>query len=154
MDFKLSEREDLLRKSAREFAESEITPRIEAMEESGDFPGELLKPMAKLGITGLIAPPEYGGVGLGYLARTIVLEELARVSAAESAGFPRTVCAWVKGIYATLEAHPEIRAVIVACQGDCSYTQALPRSKISAPKSRKRSTFPPCPEGRPWVVWP
>jgi len=47
------------------------------------------------------------------------------VSAAEAAGFPRTICAWVKGIYATLEAHPEIRAVIVACQGDCSYTQAL-----------------------------
>jgi benzoyl-CoA reductase/2-hydroxyglutaryl-CoA dehydratase subunit BcrC/BadD/HgdB len=50
---------------------------------------------------------------------------LARVSAAESAGFPRTICAWVKGIYATLQAHPEIQAVIVACQGDCSYTQAL-----------------------------
>ncbi|MBI4796764.1 MAG: 2-hydroxyacyl-CoA dehydratase [Deltaproteobacteria bacterium] len=50
---------------------------------------------------------------------------LSRVSAAETAGFPRTVCAWVKGIYATLQDHPEIEAVIVACQGDCSYTQAL-----------------------------
>jgi len=86
MDFKLSEREELLRKSAREFAESEITPRVEAMEESGEFPVDLLKPMAKLGITGLIAPPEYGGVGLGYLARTIVLEELARVCAAVAMG--------------------------------------------------------------------
>ncbi len=86
MDFRLSEREELLRKSAREFAESEITPRVEAMEESGEFPVDLLKPMAKLGITGLIAPPEYDGVGLGYLARTIVLEELARVCAAVSMG--------------------------------------------------------------------
>ncbi len=50
---------------------------------------------------------------------------LSLVSAAETAGFPRTICAWVKGIYAVLQAHPEIRAVIVACQGDCSYTQAL-----------------------------
>jgi benzoyl-CoA reductase/2-hydroxyglutaryl-CoA dehydratase subunit BcrC/BadD/HgdB len=50
---------------------------------------------------------------------------LARVSAAEAAGFPRTICAWVKGIYAVLQDHPEIPAVIVACQGDCSYTQAL-----------------------------
>ncbi|MBI4796819.1 MAG: acyl-CoA dehydrogenase family protein [Deltaproteobacteria bacterium] len=82
MDFKLSEREELLRKSTREFAESEITPKIEAMEETGEFPVDLLKPMAKLGITGIIAPPEYGGVGLGYLARTIVLEELGRVCAA------------------------------------------------------------------------
>jgi benzoyl-CoA reductase/2-hydroxyglutaryl-CoA dehydratase subunit BcrC/BadD/HgdB len=52
-------------------------------------------------------------------------QALAWVSAAETAGFPRTVCAWVKGIYATLQDHPEIEAVIVACQGDCSYTQAL-----------------------------
>jgi alkylation response protein AidB-like acyl-CoA dehydrogenase len=86
MDFKLSEREELLRKSAREFAESEITPRIEAMEESGDFPVALLKPMAQLGIPGIIAPPDYEGIGLGYLARTIVLEELARVCAAVPMG--------------------------------------------------------------------
>jgi benzoyl-CoA reductase/2-hydroxyglutaryl-CoA dehydratase subunit BcrC/BadD/HgdB len=50
---------------------------------------------------------------------------LSWVSEAEAAGFPRTVCAWVKGIYAALPHHPEIKAVIVACQGDCSYTQAL-----------------------------
>jgi len=84
MDFKLSERDQLLRKLAREFAENEITPKIDAMEESGNFPVELLKPMAKLGITGVIAPREYDGVGLGYLARTIVLEEISRVCAAVS----------------------------------------------------------------------
>jgi benzoyl-CoA reductase/2-hydroxyglutaryl-CoA dehydratase subunit BcrC/BadD/HgdB len=50
---------------------------------------------------------------------------LARVSQAEAAGFPRTLCAWIKGIYASLMAHPEIEAVIAACQGDCSNTQAL-----------------------------
>jgi len=82
MDFLLSEREELLRKSVREFAEAEIPPKIEAMEKTGEFPIELLEPMARLGITGIIAPPEYGGVGLGYLARTIALEELGRVCAA------------------------------------------------------------------------
>jgi alkylation response protein AidB-like acyl-CoA dehydrogenase len=86
MDFKLLEREELLRKSAREFAESEITPKIDAMEETGNFPMDLLKPMAKLGIAGIIAPREYDGVGLGYMARTIVLEEMARVCAAVSMG--------------------------------------------------------------------
>ena len=82
MDFKFSEREEMLRKSVREFAEAEVTPKMEAMEETGDFPTDLLKPMADLGIMGVITPPEYGGVGLGYLARTIVLEELGRVCAA------------------------------------------------------------------------
>ena len=50
---------------------------------------------------------------------------VVRVSQAEAAGFPRTLCAWIKGIYAALKAHPEIQAVIAACQGDCSNTQAL-----------------------------
>ncbi|MBK5100559.1 MAG: acyl-CoA dehydrogenase family protein [Desulfobacteraceae bacterium] len=82
MDFGFSEREEMLRKSVREFAENEVTPKMEAMEETGEFPTDLLEPMGKLGIMGVITPPEYGGVGLGYVARTIVLEELGRVCAA------------------------------------------------------------------------
>lgn len=86
MDFKFSEREELLRKAVREFAESEIPPKMEAMEETGDYPINLLQQMAKMGITGIITPREYNGVGLGYIARMIVLEELSRVSAAVSMG--------------------------------------------------------------------
>ncbi len=52
-------------------------------------------------------------------------DALAQVSRAEAAGFPRTLCAWIKGIYTVVKSHPEIRAVIAACQGDCSNTQAL-----------------------------
>jgi benzoyl-CoA reductase/2-hydroxyglutaryl-CoA dehydratase subunit BcrC/BadD/HgdB len=52
-------------------------------------------------------------------------DALAQVAQAETAGFPRTLCAWIKGIYAALKIHPEIVAVIAACQGDCSNTQAL-----------------------------
>ena len=79
MDFKLSEREELLRKTVREFAEREITPRMDAMEETGEFPTELLRKMGDIGILGVITPPQYGGNGMGNLARVIVLEELGRV---------------------------------------------------------------------------
>ncbi len=82
MDYHFSEREEMLKKSVREFSENEITPKMEAMEETGEFPTELLHPMAHMGITGIITPAEYGGVGLGYVARTIVLEEMGRVCAA------------------------------------------------------------------------
>jgi alkylation response protein AidB-like acyl-CoA dehydrogenase len=82
MDFTFSEREEMLRKAVREFAENEIPPKMEAMEETGEFPEELLKPMAEVGIAGVITPAEYGGVDLGYVARTIVLEELGRVCGA------------------------------------------------------------------------
>lgn len=82
MDFTFSEKEEMLRKAVREFSENELPPKMEAMEETGDFPTELLPPMAELGITGVITPPEYGGLGLGYVARTIVLEEMGRICAA------------------------------------------------------------------------
>ncbi len=82
MDFRFSQREDMLRKAVREFAENELPSRMEAMEETGEFPIDLMKPMAQLGITGVITPTQYDGVGLGYVARTIVLEELGRVCAA------------------------------------------------------------------------
>jgi alkylation response protein AidB-like acyl-CoA dehydrogenase len=82
MDFGFTDRENLMRKVVRDFAESEIEPRVEAMEQTGEFPVELLKPMARIGITGIITPEAFGGAGLGYLARTIVLEELGRVCAA------------------------------------------------------------------------
>jgi len=52
-------------------------------------------------------------------------EAYQMVLAAEARGLPRTICAWVKGLYAVLAVHPEIGPVIVATQGDCSFTQAL-----------------------------
>ena len=79
MEFGFSEKELMLQKAVREFAENEIPPKMDDMEETGEFPTDLLGPMGKLGITGVITPPEYGGVGLGYVARTIVLEELGTV---------------------------------------------------------------------------
>ena len=79
MDFKMTEREELLRKTIREYAEKEITPHMDAMEETGEFPVELLKGMGAMGILGVITPTKYGGTGMGHLARIIVLEELGRV---------------------------------------------------------------------------
>jgi len=79
MDFKFSEREELLRKTVREYAEKEITPRKNDMEETGEFPADLLPSMGEMGILGVIVPKEYGGTDMGHLARIIVLEELGRV---------------------------------------------------------------------------
>jgi len=79
MDFKFSDRKELLRKTVRDYAEKELPPRMEAMEETGEFPVELLPSMGAMGILGVITAPQYGGIGMGQLARIIVLEELGRV---------------------------------------------------------------------------
>jgi benzoyl-CoA reductase/2-hydroxyglutaryl-CoA dehydratase subunit BcrC/BadD/HgdB len=49
----------------------------------------------------------------------------ALVESAEGLGLPRTLCAWIKGIYAWALAHPEVESILAVTQGDCSNTQAL-----------------------------
>jgi alkylation response protein AidB-like acyl-CoA dehydrogenase len=82
MDFDLPKDVRLVKRTVRDFAESSIAPLVEQMEESGEFPVQLIRMMGDLGILGLVTAPEYGGSNLGYLARTVAVEEVSRVSAA------------------------------------------------------------------------
>ena len=81
MDFKLSDDLQALQNTARSFAEKEIVPFVEKWEEEHYFPRETLKKMGDLGFYGTLIPEEYGGNGMGFLAGTIVTEEIARASA-------------------------------------------------------------------------
>ncbi|CAA7599501.1 FldB/FldC dehydratase alpha/beta subunit [Acididesulfobacillus acetoxydans] len=53
------------------------------------------------------------------------LDAMKRVEEAELAGYPRSVCGWIKGLYSTALHHPDIRRIIAVTQGDCSNTHAL-----------------------------
>ncbi|SEP82792.1 acyl-CoA dehydrogenase family protein [Streptomyces radiopugnans] len=74
-----------LRLQVREFAEREVRPRIAEMEASRAVSHELSRLIARQGWIGVTVPREYGGMGAGHLAKTIVIEELARVSGAMGA---------------------------------------------------------------------
>lgn len=80
MDFELSEAHKQIRTTVRNFAEKEITPYIEKWERDEYFPKDLIKRMGELGFFGVAFPEEYGGTGMGWLANTIVAEELGRAS--------------------------------------------------------------------------
>jgi alkylation response protein AidB-like acyl-CoA dehydrogenase len=79
MDFRLSEEQDLLRRTVREFAEAEMRPHVEEWDEAQQFPMSLLPKLAALGLTGVQFPEEYGGAGLSAVDYCICIEELARV---------------------------------------------------------------------------
>jgi len=81
MQFELTGQQQLLKKAVREFAEQEVAPRVEEMESTGKTPMDLVEKMAGQGFLGVTAPKEYGGTEMGHLARIIILEEIARVSA-------------------------------------------------------------------------
>ena len=79
MNFKFTEEQELLRRSVRAFANSEIGPHVMAFDEAQEFPRALVKKAAAQGYYGVLFPEELGGAGLGYVEYVIVVEELSRV---------------------------------------------------------------------------
>ena len=79
MDFRLSEEQELLRRSVREFAETEIRPHIREWDQDQHFPTELMPKLAALGLLGIQFPEQYGGAGMTAVDYCICIEELARV---------------------------------------------------------------------------
>jgi alkylation response protein AidB-like acyl-CoA dehydrogenase len=74
-----------LRAEVRAFAEAEVRPRVPTMEESRSVQQELSALIARQGWLGVTIDAEYGGMGLGHVAKTIIIEELSRVSGAMGA---------------------------------------------------------------------
>src|SRR5258707_3375242 len=79
MEFELTEEQQQMKMSVREFAEAEIAPHVMEWDETQHFPIELLPKLAALGLTGVLFPEEYGGAGMGYIEYATIIEELSRV---------------------------------------------------------------------------
>jgi alkylation response protein AidB-like acyl-CoA dehydrogenase len=81
LDFSLSEEQHLLKKTVRDFAETELAPHSREWDEKQEFPREVFTKLGELGLMGAVWPTEYGGAGLSTLDYAIVMEELSRVDA-------------------------------------------------------------------------
>jgi alkylation response protein AidB-like acyl-CoA dehydrogenase len=79
MDLRLSEEQELLRRSVREFAEAEIRPYVREWDEAQHYPPELTPKLAALGLMGIQFPEVYGGAAMSSVDYCICIEELARV---------------------------------------------------------------------------
>ena len=79
MNFQLSEEQEMVRQTAREFAEKELRPGVAERDENGTFPREQVKMLGELGFMGMIVDDEWGGAGFDTVSYVAALEELARV---------------------------------------------------------------------------
>jgi alkylation response protein AidB-like acyl-CoA dehydrogenase len=79
VEFSLTDEQQQLRHTVREFAEGEIAPHVMEWDEASRFPSEIIPKLAEMGFLGVIFPEKYGGAGMGYVEYAIIIEELSRV---------------------------------------------------------------------------
>jgi len=85
MDFDLTEEQELIRQTVRDFAEREIKPIAQELDEKAEFSYEITEKMGELGLFGMYLPEKYGGQGMDTLSYIIAVEELARVDGSQAA---------------------------------------------------------------------
>jgi len=78
----LTPEHEMLRQTARDFAQKEIVPIAAEHDETGEFPLETVRKMGQMGFMGIEVPEEYGGAGMDTLAYVIALEEICKADAA------------------------------------------------------------------------
>jgi len=96
MDFEFSEQQRMIRQMVREFARERVAPGARERDETGQFPWELFREMAELGLLGMVTPERYGGSELDVLSYLVAIEELAWADASVAVGVSvhNSVCQW------------------------------------------------------------
>lgn len=82
MDFQFTDEQEMIRDTAREFAQNEIAPIAGEFDAPGEFPLETIRKMGELGLMGIEVPEEYGGVGLDTIGYVLAMEEICAADAA------------------------------------------------------------------------
>jgi short-chain 2-methylacyl-CoA dehydrogenase len=78
MNFDLTEEQKGIRETVRKFAETEVAPRAEELDRTGEFPYDLVKKCGEIGIPGILLPEELGGMNADFITWVVAIEELAR----------------------------------------------------------------------------
>lgn len=84
MNFDLSEEHKMIRDAAKDFAKTELLPRVIERDENQSFPHEQIKKMGKLGFLGMMVSPEYGGGGMDTVSYILAMEEISKIDASAS----------------------------------------------------------------------
>jgi len=90
MEFALTKEQEMVRKTAREFAEKEIAPIAADIDERAEFPSATVQRLGELGFMGMTVPKEWGGAGMDDISYAIAVEEISRACA--SHGVTMSVC--------------------------------------------------------------
>lgn len=105
MNFSLTREQQMVKKMIKEFAETEIEPITEELDETAEFPHETVAKLGELGVMGMPFPQEYGGAGSDYVTYIMAVEELSKVCGSHGVIVQthNALCCWPIFTYGTEE---------------------------------------------------
>ena len=150
MDFQLTEEHRMVRRMVREFAEKEIAPRAEEIDETDQFPDDIFRRMGELGIIGLPFPEEYGGSGADYTSMVIALEEIARVSGSMAITLDAQTSLYCEPVYLFGTEEQKQKYLVPAARGEKvgAFGLTEPQAGSDAGATRTRAIR----DGDEWVI--
>jgi len=150
MDFGFDEEQELIREQVRRFAEERIGPGTRQRDVDHEFPAEILREMAELGLLGMMVEERYGGAELGSLTYCLAIEEVARIcpSTAVTMSVTNSVCCWPIGRFGSDELKGRLLTELAtgACIGGFGLTEPGSGSDAGSMKTRARR------DGDSWIT--
>jgi len=150
MDFNLSEEHRMIRETVRNFAEREIKPVAQELDEKAEFSVELTRKMGELGLFGIYLPQKYGGQEMDYISYIIAVEELARIDGSQAATLAAHNSLGVGPLYYYGTEEQKMKYLPQLCSGDALWAFGLtePDAGSDSRGSKTRATV----ENGEWVI--
>lgn len=150
MDFDLTEEHNLTRQAVRDFAEKEIAPLAQELDQKEEFSVELTQKMAELGLLGCFVSEKYGGSNMGYISYIIAVEEIARIDGSQAATIAAGNSLGIGPLYYFGNEKQKQKWLPSLCSGECLAAFGLtePNAGSDAGSSQTRAEL----KGNCWVI--
>ena len=150
MNFELSEEQQMIRDTVRDFAEREIKPVAQELDEKAEFSYDITAKMGELGLFGMYLPEQYGGQGLDTLSYIIAVEELARIDSSQAATLAAHNSLGIGPLYYYGTEEQKMKYLPQLCTGQALWGFGLTEPNAGSDSRGTKTTAKQ--EGDEWVI--
>ena len=150
MDFELNDEQQFIQQTMRDFAQNEIAPRAKHIDETGEFPHDIFKKMAGLGLMGLPFPEQYGGADADTVSVALAIEEIARACGSTALAYAAHIGLGSMPIYLYGTEEQKQQYLVPAASGEymAAFGLTEPHAGSDAGATRTHARL----EGDEWVI--
>jgi alkylation response protein AidB-like acyl-CoA dehydrogenase len=150
MNFELTEEQQMIRDTVRDFAEREIKPLAQELDEKAEFSYDITAKMGELGLFGMYLPEKYGGQDLDTLSYIIAVEELARIDSSQAATLAAHNSLGIGPIYYYGSEEQKMKYLPQLCTGKALWGFGLTEANAGSDSRGTKTTAKQ--DGDEWVI--